>query len=157
MMTLLAGLVPRGYARQEAAAMTPSGPLEGRLRIEGTAFRDDRGLVLPLYAHAGDVFSLFVREPSRALAELDAVARAGYHGIRVWSALGCSASAPCPEVDDRGRPSFWHGREVGPHLTPDYYAHAERFFAALQARHLRAVWSQGDVQVIGDRRDFMTR
>jgi hypothetical protein len=37
------------------------------------------------YAHAGDL-SLFVRDEARALAELDAVARAGYHGVRVWSA-----------------------------------------------------------------------
>lgn len=26
-------------------------PLAGRLRIEGSAFRDDRGPALPLYAH----------------------------------------------------------------------------------------------------------
>ena len=131
--------------------------LAGRLRIDGAAFRDDRGLVLPVYAHAGDLFSVFVRDRARALTELDVVARAGYHGIRVWSSLGCSPSAPCPEFDDRGERSFWRGREVGPQRTPDYYRHVERFFEVLKARGLRAVWSQGDVQVIGDRRDFMTR
>ena len=144
---------PPDAARQAA----PAGPLVGRLRIDGVAFVDDRGPVLPFYAHAGDLFSLFIRDQARALAELDAVARAGYHGVRVWSALGCSPSAPCPERDERGEPAFWRGREVGPQLTPDYYAHVGRFFAALKERRLRAVWSQGDVQVIGDRRDFMTR
>jgi hypothetical protein len=138
-------------------AAAPEAPLVGRLRIDGVAFVDDRGPVLPIYAHAGDLFSLFIRDQARALAELDAVAQAGYHGVRVWSALGCTPAAPCPERDDRGEPAFWRGRELGPQLTPDYYSQVGRFFAALKERRLRAVWSQGDVQVIGDRRDFMTR
>ena len=130
----------------------------GRLRIDGVAFVDDRGPVLPIYAHAGDLFSLFTGIRRAPLAELDAVARAGYHGVRVWSALGCSPSGALPRTrTNDGEPSFWRGREVGPQLTPDYYSHVGRFFAALKARRLRAVWSQGDVQVIGDRRDFMTR
>jgi hypothetical protein len=140
-----------------AAAPATVRPLAGRLRIDGTAFIDDQGPVLPLYAHAGDLFSLFIRDPARALAELDTVARAGYHGVRVWSALGCSPAEPCPEQDRDGETPYWRGAEVDPQLTPDYYAHVGRFFAALEARRLRVVWSQGDVQVIGDRRDFMTR
>jgi len=139
-----------------AAAAHPASAA-GRLRIDGAVFRDDRGSVLPIYAHAGDLFSLFVRDSARALAELDAVARAGYRGVRTWSALGCTARAPCPATAEGAAAAFWRGREVGPDLTPDYYAHVERFFAALAARHLRGVWSLGDVQVIADRRDFMTR
>jgi hypothetical protein len=81
----------------QGGAGSPLAPMVGRLRIAGAAFHDDRGPVLPIYAHAGDLFSVFVRDAPRALAELDAVARAGYHGVRVWSALGCSPSAPCPE------------------------------------------------------------
>jgi hypothetical protein len=131
--------------------------LEGRLRIDDGAFRDDRGFVLPVYAHAGDLFSLFVRDEARALAELDAVARAGYHGVRVWSALGCGVTSACPDVTATGARPFWSGREIGPDLTPDYFAHVRRFFEALRARRLRAVWSQGDVHVIGDRRAFMSR
>ena len=151
------GFAPAPQERADAAASAPDGPLVGRLRIDGVAFVDDRGPVLPIYAHAGDLFSLFTRNQARALAELDAVARAGYHGVRVWSALGCSPTEPCPEQGEDGEPSYWLGAEVGPQLTPDYYAHVGRFFAALKTRQLRAVWSQGDVQVIGDRRDFMTR
>jgi hypothetical protein len=136
---------------------SPLAPMLGRLRIVGAAFHDDRGPVLPIYAHAGDLFSVFVRDAPRALAELDAVARAGYHGVRVWSALGCSASVPCPERDETGKAMLWRGQEIGPQLTADYYSHVERFFAAVAERGLRLVWSQGDVKVIADRRDFMTR
>ncbi len=158
-LTALAGLTAAPSTQEPAApaVAAPADPLAGRLRIEGHTFRDDRGPVLPIYAHAGDLFSLFVRDTARAEAELDAVARAGYQGVRTWSALGCSATAPCPDPGAGGRTAFWRGREVGPGLTPDYYAHVERFFSALAARKLRVVWSQGDVQVIADRRDFMTR
>lgn len=156
---LLLGVVvsPSPQGRPTVDVVTHPDPLVGRLRIEGSAFADDRGVVLPVYAHAGDLFSLFVRDEARALVELDAVARAGYHGVRVWSALGCAVSTVCPDVDTQGQPTYWRGREVGPELTRDYYAHVRRFFEALRARKLRSVWSQGDVQVVGDRRDFMTR
>jgi hypothetical protein len=147
----------RAQEPQGTAAVAHPEPLVGRLRIEGSTFRDDRGPVLPLYAHAGDLFSLFVRDPARALAELDAVARAGYHGVRVWSALGCLPTTACAEPAEAGQPAFWRGREVGPGLTSDYYTHVERFFEALRARNLRVVWSQGDVQLIADRREFMSR
>ena len=50
---------------------------------------------------------------------------------------------------------FWRRREVGPALTPDYFDQVRRFFAAVKSRRLRLVWSQGDVQVIGDRAEFM--
>jgi hypothetical protein len=158
----LAVLCGLGMARLPQAAgssivaSSPAAP-EGRLRIEDRAFRDDRGLVLPVYVHAGDLFSLFARDEARALAELDAVARAGYRGVRVWSALGCAVTSRCPELNASGARPFWREREVGPDLTPRYFAHVRRFFEALRARQLRAVWSLGDVQVIGDRRAFMSR
>jgi hypothetical protein len=138
-------------------AAASSDALEGRLRIDDGAFRDDRGVVLPVYAHAGDLFSLFVRDEARALGELDAVAGAGYHGVRVWAALGCGVSVGCPAVNARGEPPFWRGHEVGPELTNDYFDYVRRFFQALRVRRLRAVWSLGDVQVIGDRPAFMSR
>lgn len=154
---VVAGVAIAAATARTVAFERASEPLAGRLRIEGTAFRDDRGPVLPLYAHAGDLFSLFVRDPSRAAEELDAVARAGYHGVRVWAVLGCHPTRACPEMDDRRERPFWFGREVGPGLTPDYYTQVDRFFAALTARRLRAVWSLGDVGLITDRRDFMSR
>lgn len=154
---LSGGAAALAREQQDGAVAAHPDPFVGRLRIEGNTFRDDRGPVLPVYAHAGDLFSLFVRDRARAVAELDAVARAGYHGVRTWSALGCSSEAPCGETEQGVSPAFWRGREVGPGLTADYYAHVEGFLEALRARKLRVVWSQGDVQVIADRRDFMTR
>lgn len=125
----------------------------GLLRAAGTTYNDDSGIVLPLYAHAGDLFSLYTRDPARALRELDDVARAGYQGVRTWSTLGCgpNTGAGCTHG------AFWKGREVGPDVTPDYWAKVSSFAAELRARGLRAVWSQGDVGQLRDRRDYMFR
>lgn len=124
-------------------------PLQGRLRIEGDCFRDDTGCVNPIYAHAGDLFSAYVRDTARALRELDAVAAAGYHGLRVWSTLGCEGGS-CSHAGE-----YWYGREVGPQVTPDYWSRVSSFFADVQSRGLRLVWSQGDVRALGDRRHAM--
>lgn len=124
-------------------------PLVGRLRLADGCFRDDTGCVNPIYAHAGDLFSLFIRDEARALKELDDTAAAGYHGIRVWTALGCHPTDLCRPGD------YWHNREVGPQLTADYYAKLRAFFEATRARKLRLVLSQGDIKVIADRRQFM--
>lgn len=125
----------------------------GLLRANGSSYEDDSGLVLPLYAHAGDLFSLYTRDPARALRELDDVARAGYQGIRVWSTLGCgpNTGAGCTHG------AFWKGREVGPDITPDYWGKVLAFAGELRVRGLRAVWSQGDVGQLRDRRAYMTR
>lgn len=120
---------------------THPGPLEGRVRLEGGCFRDDTGCVLPVYAHAGDLFSLFTRDSARAEAELDKIAAAGYHGARVWSTLGGN---------------YWRGREVGDYVTPEYMLKVDQFFAAFRARGLRLVWSQGDIGYMRDRRGTMT-
>lgn len=114
----------------------------GYLRAEPAGFVDDSGFVLPLYAHAGNLFSLFTRDPGRAIAELDDVAAAGYQGVRVWSTLGGS---------------YWAGDHVGPDITPHYWEHVRAFGEALRARGLRAVWSQGDVGQLRERRAYMTR
>ena len=131
------------------SAPTHPNPLVGRLRIDGGCFRDDTGCVLPLYAHAGDFFSAYVRDRAKIQAQLDLVAAAGYHGVRVWSTLGCGVSELCPPG------TYWRGREVGPGVTPEYWGQVESFFRELLARKLRVVWSQGDVAHLGDRRAFM--
>lgn len=143
---------------------TPSGPLGvapaplrrvvGRLRLDQRhAFRDDVGCLNPTYAHSGDLFSVFVRDAARALGELDAVAAAGYHGLRVWITLGCG-----PNTAHGCHPSdYWYRREVGPDVTPDYWGHLRAFRDALVARGLRLVASQGDLSQLRDRRAFMER
>jgi hypothetical protein len=95
-----------------------------------------------VYAHAGNLFSLYTRDEHRARSELDDVAAAGYRGVRVWSTLGGA---------------YWVGDHVGPDVTPDYWTKVRGFALELQARGLRAVWSQGDVGQLRDRRAYMTR
>lgn len=125
------------------APPVPSNPsaLVGRVRLGDNCFRDDTGCVLPLYAHAGDLFSLFTRNPTRALQELDKIAAAGYHGLRTWSTLGGS---------------YWAGREVGDYYTQNYPEMVRAFFEHVKARGLRLVWSQGDIGYMKDRRGNMT-
>lgn len=144
---------------QALAGLTPTpapapGALVGRLRTQGgIAYVDDTGPVLPTYAHAGDLFSVFVRDRPRALGQLDAIARAGYHGVRAWLTLGCGpgTSAGCPSG------AYWRGREVGPDVTPQYWAEVGAFLEALADRRLRLVASQGDVGQLRDRRAYMTQ
>lgn len=127
---------------QKTKPPTPVTPaaLVGRLRIEGNCFRDDTGCVLPLYAHAGNLFSLYTRNPSQALLELDKIANAGYHGDRNWSTLG----GP-----------YWNGYHVGDYYNPNYKELVQAWYNEHAARHLRFVWSQGDIGYMRDRRDTM--
>ncbi len=119
---------------------TPS-PLVGRLRIEGSCYRDDTGCVNPLYAHSGDMFSRFTRDPDYVRGQLDKVAGAGYHGVRFWTILGGN---------------YWRGREVGPNVTPDYWGQLNAFLDELALRKLRAVFSLGDIgQLGGSRQSYM--
>ncbi|MGE0225478.1 MAG: hypothetical protein AB7S57_19575 [Acetobacteraceae bacterium] len=155
------GVTP-GLNDPEAASLTKDTPpppphpvsrnaRQGFLRVQGDGFHDDSGPVNPLWAHAGNLFSLFVRDEARALQELDDVAAAGYQGIRVWGVLGCgpNTAAGCTHG------AFWKDREVGPDITPDYWGKVQRFADALRARGLRAVWSQGDIGQLRNRRDYM--
>ena len=129
-------------------------PIAGLLRIvNGTTYADDSGPVLPTYAHAGDLLSIYVRDRPRARDQLDRVALAGYHGVRTWLNLGCgpNTAAGCTHG------AYWKGREVGPDITPAYWDQVRDFMADLADRRLRLVASQGDIGQLKDRRDFMQR
>jgi hypothetical protein len=128
---------------------THRNPLIGELRRERDAFLDNTGLVLPTYAHAGDWFALYVRDRMRVQAEMHDTSSAEFHGVRSWMTLGCGNDQLCPMFDDRGRPTFWRGFEVGPKLTAGYTRYAENFMADLQSEGLRLVWSQGDPGQLG--------
>ena len=114
-------------------------PLVGRLRIEQNVFVDDSGPVLPLFAHAGDLFALWTRDRSYVRQQLDVLAVAGYHGLRVWTLL----SGP-----------YWErmhgGRTVGPKSTPNYWMEWRDFVSEVYERKLRLVVSQGDIGTLGD-------
>lgn len=141
-------------AGSPAPATPAPGALIGRLRLrDGIVYADDTGPVLPTYAHAGDLFSVWVRDRARAIGQLDAIAAAGYHGVRTWLTLGCGpgTSAGCASG------AYWRGREVGPDVTPQYWPEVGAFFEALASRHLRLVASQGDVGQLRDRRAYMVQ
>lgn len=123
----------------------------GRLQVANGVFSDDSGPVLPVYAHAGDLLATWVRDRARAIGQLNALATAGYQGVRVWATLGCDGG-PCVTPGH-----YWYGRDVGPQITPGYWREVEAFGAALRARGMRAVWSQGDVAQLRTRQAYMTQ
>jgi len=107
-------------------------PLRGRLRLQGTVFVHDDGAVNPCFAHAGDLFALYVRDKQRATDEMSKMTVVGYHGARVWTLLGGE---------------YWEkeDRHVGPDITPDYWPLWDEFLQEMHARKLRLVVSQGDI------------
>ena len=114
-------------------APPPSG-LVGPLRLAtgDLGFADDRGSVLPVFCHAGDLLALYRQDQAWACAELDDIAAAGYYGVRTWTQLW----GP-----------YWEalGRVVGPWQV-GYWVAVEEFALALRARGLRWMVSQGGVR-----------
>lgn len=98
-------------------------------------FRDDTGPVLPVLCHAGDLLSRYCRGQAHEVrALLAAIAGAGYHGVRTWTVLAGD---------------YWRGREVGPHVTPHYWALLADFARDLDGYGLGWLVSQGDaLQVV---------
>ncbi len=119
-------------------------PLVGRLRIDGRNFLDDTGPVLPIFCHFGEAFSRYTRNRDSVRGQLDVIAQAGYNGIRFWTVLSGS---------------YWAGREVNEHVTPDYWGQLRDFLRDIEARQLRAVISQGGTNWgdIPDRSGFAQR
>mgnify|MGYP001611966857 CR=1 FL=1 len=107
----------------------PSRPLVGRLRLAGGGFADDRGALLPVVCHDGDLLAVYHRDPARGRAHLDQMAKAGYLGPRYWTVL----TGP-----------FWEGYTIGPWLA-GYWGTLYDFHDDLAARGLAAIVSQGDL------------
>lgn len=117
--------------------------LSGRLRLAGMHFVDDAGDVLPVFCHFGEALSAFVRRPNAVRQQLDAIAAAGYHGVRFWDVLGYYDGAwsgrevtPVPFANRRGQP-------VG--ATPHYYAQLRAFLQACDERQLAVMHDRGDL------------
>lgn len=139
--TLTADRTDVGPWEQWQVTLPPMGgmldELSGQLRVDAaTGYQDDFGPVLPVFCHAGDLFALYVRDPQRARQELDTITSAGYHGIRVWTALAGT---------------YWDhmGRTVSPTLTPHYWDHWTAFVADVATRGLKLMVSQGDIGAFG--------
>lgn len=127
--------------------------LVGQLRVQGQAFVDDAGPILPLFCHFGEAFSAFTRRPEAVRIELAEIAAAGYQGIRFWDVLG---------YHDQHRPgdantwTAWAGREVTPvrftafsgrTIEPSlqYYDLLAAFLRACQSVGLAVQHSRGDL------------
>lgn len=113
-------------------ATSPYRRINGQLRDAMRQFADDTGIVLPLFAHAGDLFALYVRHPENALREIRKVADAGFQGLRVWTVL---------------RGSYWEqkDRDVTPTGSVGYWDKWESFVRAINDEGLKLVVSQGDL------------
>lgn len=111
---------------------SPYPRINGQLRVDGKRFVDDAGITLPLFAHAGDLFALFVRDRNRAVQEIEKIAAAGYQGIRVWTVL----VGPYWERPDR---------DVSPTKYADYWERWDDFLTVVNSEDLKLVVSQGDM------------
>lgn len=110
-------------------------PLIGRLcLLDGgrSGAADDSGPRVVTLCHAGDLFARYLRDPEAARSHLDAIATAGYHGVRTWTILVGS---------------YWRDRtgEISPQHTTGYWPSLMMFAAELQARGLRWCVSNGDL------------
>lgn len=139
----------------------PITPWPGRLTLAPglRCFQSGDGACqLPVFAHFGEAFSAFVRDPGRVTAELAAIKAAGYDGIRFWDTLGYYQMV-------------WHGKEIMPWAftvctdrrfpecdghtvpaTPDYYGQLRAFLRAVQAAGLTTHHSRGDLNGQGTSR-----
>lgn len=113
-------------------AVSPYPRINGQLRDAMRQFVDDTGIVLPVFAHAGDLFALYVRDKQRALAEIQKIADAGFQGFRVWTVL----YGP-----------YWEkpNRDVSPTKTSNYWELWESFSRSVNEEGLKLVVSQGDL------------
>ena len=128
--------------------LPPSAPWVGQLHVDEDrrSFRDEEGAhVLPVFAHFGEAFSAYVRDPDAVERQLQVIKAAGYDGIRFWDNLGYY-----PE---------WEGREVTPFgfynqanawipPTPSYYQRLRQFLTMLQRLGLSAHHSRGDLNSV---------
>ncbi len=112
-----------------------SNPIVGQVRVNGSGYADDNGPLLPIGLHLGDIFSKFTRDRGHAERYLETAANAGYSIIQFWMNLGTLGG------------SYWAGREVGPHVTPDYFGQLARFSDLLDSFQLKGVYNLGDYRL----------
>jgi len=134
---------PGGYetfvADPPLFAVAPAGAhaIVGQLRATGNGFADDAGAVLPVGIHLGDLFSVYTRDPQKAIDTLARVRDAGYPLVQFWLNLGSLGG------------DFWAGREIGPEITPDYWGQLTRFADLLDSYGLRGIFCTGDYALRG--------
>lgn len=132
-------------------------PLIGPLRIQDKMFRDDTGWRRVLFCSWFPALRILRDDPQQFTRQIDAIAAAGYQGIRVFLAVG-------------GWTPYWDGREVAPikfqkatfdgnHLRPnfngpwieawpDYDDLLRTLLRACRVRKMRLHVTTGDMQII---------
>lgn len=132
-------------------------PLVGPLRVQDRMFRDDQGWRRVLFCSWFPALRILRDNPQEFTRQIDAIAAAGYQGIRVFLAVG-------------GWLPYWDGREIAPirfqkasfdgnHLRPvfngpvieawpDYDDLLRALLRACRSRKLRLHVTTGDMQII---------
>jgi hypothetical protein len=125
--------------------------LSGPLRVSDGAYADAAGPRTVYFCSWFPALRIWRDDRAAATRELDAIAAAGWQGIRVFTAVG-------------GWQPYWDGREVAPVTFrkqfeggapgdtvigwPDYDDQLRSFLAAVRARGLRLHLTTGDAQMI---------
>ncbi len=121
--------------------------LQGQLRLESGAVRDDTGFVLPLFVHAGDIMAEWLHNPGFVDQFLALCIQYRYTGIRFWSSLA------------------WHDHPdlgtvlLGPPFQSNYYDLLAEFLTKIRDLGLQAHIAAGTLypQDVGDQDDFARR
>jgi len=134
--------VPGGYetftADPPISSFTPGESIiQGQLRIDEAGFTDDSGnRILPIGLHVGDLFSVFVRDASRAESIVSLAKSAGYPFIHFWMNLGTLGD-------------YWSGRECGPGYTDDFWGQLGRLGDLLDKHGMKGGYNLGDYKLWG--------
>jgi hypothetical protein len=110
------------------------GPLRAVNDGDRHYFADDSGPRRVLFTSWFPALRIFHDNPDEARAQLDAIARAGYQGIRIFRALGADRD----NGDDDS--SWWSGRTVNPAWAVDALI---PFLQECQQRDLRVALTEG--------------
>jgi hypothetical protein len=126
-------------------------PLSGPLRVQGRSYADATGPRTVFFCSWFPALRIWRDDRDAAQRQLDAIAAAGWQGIRVFTAVG-------------GWQPYWDGREVAPvtfrkqfeggapgalvEAWPDYDDQLRSFLAAVRARDLRLHLTTGDAQIV---------
>ena len=131
---------PGGYetftADPPISLFTPiASQIKGQLRVTSAGFADDAGPFLPIGLHVGDLFSVFVRDPTKAESIVSKAQAAGYPLIHFWMNLGTLGG------------DYWLGRECGWGYTNDFWGQLSRFGDLLDKYGMKGGYNLGDYKL----------